>query len=328
MEAVKQIIEQLEEAKAFIKRDTDSCYRIALILIDNCVELMLKAAIDRLLSRNDMHSRLNAQLRELFTPEQLKEKGIELQEVPSSRIKKIRRFFPPKIDYLQNNSFISVKRGNCLKHLHNYRNTSYHHNVQNRDTLYAITLLYYRLATFCLSKYRPKYLSSEGVKSEKYFLRYGIDKYWDLSNNGMNIIAESLSSDTVLQNQYFVSLLTKSVDAYIGRVNEALSFLIENTDTKDAKKHYKVASHYIVHSSHPDTTSNEYRKYKSHIGPTTLKSWSSETKKWKGCTDNEIVYLKYVQLEKAITPIVDAFEAMASDLDNAIQIQIDIARGK
>jgi hypothetical protein len=116
---------QLEEARRLLEQGDVAHLRLALILIDNAVEVMMNRIIEHELEYSKMYTRML----ENFPSDPLDPKGEELRRemlahvVPPKRQKEIRRVFGEKIKSLsEDRTKIPLPCARALKHLHDYRN--------------------------------------------------------------------------------------------------------------------------------------------------------------------------------------------------------------
>ena len=323
MESIKQLIEQIEESKNFIKKDTIYNYRIALILIDNCMELLFINISEKIMKKTS-----------------------------KTKKKKIRRDFREKINLLKDEKLINEDDANCIINLHRCRNGVFHSNKIQTETLYAYTLIYFNKLIDVFSIFEPNSLSVTYRKNERYFQRYGVKNYLDMESDGITKIAKSLRSDMIIESNQISEIFTNSIDQYIKKIEEAISFLTENIDGKDRDFFFKLVTINLKSGNKvPDNQDLgideddiinwiEENKEKEKINlinrnnqdlkidEDVIINWARESKKWGEINSINQILKKYLELEKKIMPIVDEFDDLAAGLSDFIQMQIDIVRGK
>ena len=149
MERLYRTVVQLEEAKRQIEQGDVAHLRLAMILLDNAVEVMMQRVIEGKLQNADMWARMLKN----FPDNNLDAKGQELRQemeshvIPPKRQKEIRRVFGEKIKFLsEDHDKIPLPAARALKHLHDYRNETQHNDQVREESIMAATLLYFEIA--------------------------------------------------------------------------------------------------------------------------------------------------------------------------------------
>src|ERR1700719_2116764 len=129
MERLYRTVVQLEEAKKLVQQGDVAHLRLALILLDNAVEVMMHRVIEGKMMYSDMYARML----ENFPADPLDPKREEIRQemathvVQPKRQKEIRRVFGEKIKFLsEDHDIIPLPCARALKHLHDYRNETQH----------------------------------------------------------------------------------------------------------------------------------------------------------------------------------------------------------
>ena len=327
MEKIKQIIEQLEDSKAFIKKDTINNYRISFMLTDNVVELMLKDLSETELYKNAVDSALNLAFKQFeHVMEEVDVKEKVFKELSNSKIKQIKKTFPAKVNYLVETDSLDEITAACLNELHDIRNATYHHAITNKNTIYIFSLLYFRLACKIFVIHSTHYVISSDPDNNLAYLRYGIRKPLDINSDGPQVIANSLISDMHLELEQVCEVLIESLLKYKNQIDNALKDILYYSNFKTKEDAFKIAISLIKKSKYP--TQKEFDNTFLEVDEIKIDSWIKSTEHWKEDKCIENVFLKYIDLENQLIQYVDAFERIASDIESYIQIQIDIARGK
>ena len=141
--------------------------RLALILVDSAVELMLFRLAQYVLHGERFnYSRLHAMEAAVARSEG---KGLEAEldrlrplVTPKTRRRRIDRDFNVKIDFLVEKNELPAMIGPVLKKLHEYRNDTYHRDEHRVDVLGNAVLIYFDAACTILEHYNLGVMTFDG----------------------------------------------------------------------------------------------------------------------------------------------------------------------
>jgi len=327
MEEYRSIIDQFEEAKSLIKRATISSCRLALILVDNIVELILHERCESLFEYNDFYSKLNKNIeltKAFISGEKTPQKFPELSK---KEIRNIKNSFPDKLIYTAKTWPAVAELQDCLLELHLARNGAYHRGETNSFTMYVLSLFYFHLSIRLFKEHSPKFRSSTEKPWEYLYQRYGVEDYWRVESLS-EVVGTSLLADMHLYPKQFGTALQKSIEDYIKRLRKSIEYLVTNSSIKDPDMHFRMVEYLKEHDDYPKDFYSGLPSYVSKLGHDLITQWERSAEKWQAETSLEKIFLEYCFLEKSIFPYMESAERIESDLDQAIQIEIDIARGK
>ena len=178
MKRLELIIVQFEEVKRLIGIGRVPQLRLALILLDSAVELimhrMAEAELEferypfdrleklrRLLRMRQSDVPFNRRMAAAGPSDaQLRAEIQELEETITSKTqrKKIRRDFRAKLDCLVEKNRLPEDLAPVLKKLHDYRNETYHRDQHRVQVIRTAVLIYFAAACTVLDHYRPEML--------------------------------------------------------------------------------------------------------------------------------------------------------------------------
>jgi hypothetical protein len=145
MERLRLAVVQLEEAKRFIVDGEVARLRLAVILLDKAVEVMLHRRVSEDLGSANMYGRMLQR----FPDGPLDAKGEALRQeiaakiIPPARQKKVARYFGEKLTLLSESGHLPFAMTRALRHLHDYRNELQHHDhVRPESSLPAALILF------------------------------------------------------------------------------------------------------------------------------------------------------------------------------------------
>jgi hypothetical protein len=186
---------QIEEAKKLIEQGDIEHLRLALILLDNAVEVMMHRVIEGEMMYSDMYARM---LQNFFA-NSLDAKGEEMRRemaahvVPPKLQKEIRRVFGKKIKFLsEDRDKIPLPCARVLNHLHDYRNETQHRDQVRSESITAATLVYFDIATDFLVQLQPGCTAWIGGENYNWLKKYGIQKKMASPEEMLPRIAEGL----------------------------------------------------------------------------------------------------------------------------------------
>ena len=129
MDRLRRTVVQLEEAKRFIINGDVPHLSLALILLDNAAEVMMRRIIEDELGSSNMYARMLERLPAIPLDAKREEWRTESASrvVPSKRQWRIRNKFPEKLKFLaEERDHLPLSIARALEHLHTYRNETQH----------------------------------------------------------------------------------------------------------------------------------------------------------------------------------------------------------
>jgi hypothetical protein len=161
MREFAQVVDQLDESKKLINRGSLSDLRMALLLLDNAVELLAERKIRSKLDSNELWGRLLRTARNLpaGNAEAEVRKDEFIRDIQKHIIECNRRaamrYFDEKFQFLKDCGWIEEPVPRVLKAIHRYRNEAYHRNKIRRETIRPVALLLFERACELLVTLRP-----------------------------------------------------------------------------------------------------------------------------------------------------------------------------
>ncbi|WP_406324900.1 hypothetical protein OG784_42295 [Streptomyces sp. NBC_01617] len=165
MERLELVVVQLTEAQRLIGSGRAPQLRLAFILLDNAVEVVLHRLVQQALMLNDLHTGLLKKL------EGLQAAGVDDKElhelltqtrsqiVGGKELRALESFFDKKVSFLAERDAVPVELPGVLKKLHQYRNEVYHQDKLRPEILLPAVRVYFDVACTVLESYSPYSLS-------------------------------------------------------------------------------------------------------------------------------------------------------------------------
>jgi hypothetical protein len=315
-ERVDLLVVQLEESKRFIQRGTLPHLRLALILLDNAVEILMHRRFMAEMERVNAYRMLDAMERKLGRRKPISES----QLLSPSRERKIMRYFDEKVRFLsEDRKIIPEAFARVLSHVHEYRNATFHNDLLQPGSIRAATLILFEIASSLLAALPPSYWSLEGSPEGPLKWKEVVDPAVD--ENALAGIAAKLKEGLPLD--------ARSIrDSLIAHMNGRIEALMENLDfIREA-----LYGHQSMQEVLADLQSPEDHRKLGHdernaggVKPDpaiTLESiewWRRRAWALGKLDDTMEVFREFAGLEKEIEPLEKLVLSAAADTDEGIR---------
>ncbi|HBH02979.1 MAG: hypothetical protein A2W08_12800 [Candidatus Rokubacteria bacterium RBG_16_73_20] len=234
MKRLSSILFQVDEACRFVEDGRQEPLRVALLLLDNAVELQMDCAIRAELSDADLREKLRTLALEIPDAERPPDLQWLIDWKPLTRKQKaqIDRTFNGKVDFLTSlpDKLDPAIRA-PLKHLHQYRNQAYHRgHVRPATIAIACRLLVEINCELLLSLGRSggTYASDEDYSwLEK---RFGVRAAQALGDHALlQRAAEEMRRRVFVDRSALGVALSDHLEARITDLRSAIAFVVEST---------------------------------------------------------------------------------------------------
>lgn len=321
-------IEQLDLAAHQLEERNPSYARFALILTDNVVELIIHGVCSHELSYDDMWIKLD---KPRFTPEQ--------------RSDALGQRFDRKVKLCKSIGKISSDQSDAIQICHKYRNELYHAGLRYNDIVWDIAWVYHDIAITLLETVFPdrSWYSGATVSPavEKHAGKGGVKVFSKMSE-----VAESLRHSKPIRHKTLPATLSEAAVKRTNETAESLDFLVtddpqkrpEDETVEDLQfydyirseeplvkeiwgkvkthKQRAAAVNFIREIWKPKHTSNPLPAFREQAGKIGKRRKELDAMKEFERFKSEFAFFSGLVEEAAIA------------LDQHIQHQIDIARGK
>lgn len=292
-------IEQLDFAGKQLDQDNANSSRYALILVDNLVELLLLKKCQELTYDNGLWTSLGK-------PKLSKK---EVEQAKSHN-------FNDKALLCRNHDLLSNKEYEYITICHSYRNLVYHNGLIHENLVYPIAWSYHEFCCCLFGRYKIgfNYFSSGDIPSSIVLKHIGQKESLSSFGSNSEMIEMSLkkTKSPLLTNfNYFLSSDLTNRKAEIIR---AIQFLTDNNPWGSNRNDI------LDYLNQQNRTTYNTDKILLDI-ESNIKNISIEI-------DNSSALIKYNNFSTSIIPFENLLFESASSLDEYIQLQIDIARGK
>ena len=335
MDRLYRTVVQIEEAKRLIEQGDVAHLRLALILLDNAVEVMMLRVIEGKMMYSDMYARML----ENFPANPSDPKAEEIRQelathvVPLKRQKEIRRVFGEKVKFLSENNKIPLPSARTLNHLHNYRNETQHQDQVRSESITAATLVYFDIATDFLVRLQPGSTSWKCEENYDWLKKYGIPKKMVSPTEMLPRFAEGLRDGLPLDVAGIRAALVTHLVGRLDAMENQLVFIEEflprevraETALKVVQFWHQNPKPTIV--SPPQIHAQIHAFVAPHV-PDVFTNWRAATDALNAVEDKLEMFDRFATIEDEFEPLEAKIDDYVSDIDRYLQSQIDIARGK
>lgn len=333
MEHIVIIVDQLEEAKRLIQMGELSHLRMALLLLDNTSEVLMWRVIRDRLQRQEFLGPMYYRAREVMPPHEFESWKVKFAYEPLSakRRKSIEREYKGKVDFLIAEHKLTESVGKVLKAIHRYRNEAYHRDKLRKGTIQPAVAVLFDIVTDLLVELK----SGSAVFSStddwtSFWARYQLDHRYYVLDGGLEKVRESLKEGMLLEVKEIAIGLAEHLCSRLDEIDGALEFIAENsqgdfTPQQEIKRIQLLnAQQYFAHDS-ADPIFAEFAVPRSIED---LRRWRAQAEKLRNEANRLALFTFFADLELEMEPLEEQVHEVATQIDSAIQMAIDIARGK
>jgi hypothetical protein len=329
MQQLTYVLYQLDEAQRYVKAGRLEQLRLALLLLDNAAELQLDRRVRQEMQLENVREGMRTRAIEAGAAH--RDALSELTEwTPlSARDKKaLSRSFEAKLRYLvERKQILDPRLASILKYLHRYRNEAYHEGRVRRDTVRTAALILFEAnCELVLTVFRVVVYSS----SDDYSWlssRFGV-KPGALFGSNLEPLINDLRSLALPTLDSVIGTLSDHLRSRVDELRDSLDFIVAQTDVDDTASALKLAQFEPVD---PFDFVRWPEKLPDFVATWTLHDielLESDIASIDLSTQRLEAFEAFSRIEKRLETIEDPVHSTAASIDSAIQMEIDIARGK
>jgi hypothetical protein len=303
--------------------------RFALILTDNAIELTLHRIAEDKNSENKQWEPLG--------------KIKYDQKLVSAALG---QHFEAKVKLAIALELIPKETGQTITILHSYRNQAYHQGIQHEEIISSLSLFYFQVVCQVLSEYKPSWFSWSSNQEIPYRARkYLGNNLWKSSQKACASAFSRLREVSEGFSLELVEDLSEHMGQVINDTDEMIDFL--SSDSPEPKNRNAVVidcqawpfaftdegKAFARDNNSPAKTVFEHVEWitENYQWPTRkdpVPSWKKRLASLKKEVDNHKALKKYNDFMSQTSDIRSRINEAAIQLDQHIQQQIDMARGK
>ena len=320
MREIKKDIEQLEEVAHQLDKQTPTGARLALLLLDNLIELLAFKKVKKIFAFDEMY-KLPGKLPK-YSPE---------------KRKKVKDHFKEKINFLVSETKdISHDEGDFLKVGHELRNEAYHNGVLRDSIILSVTSVHYEIVCRLLPRlWIMSYSYSREDEVSAFLNKYGIQGSM-IDTKSLEKICINLLGD---RNSTTDNLREDISDDLINRIDELVETLESyqpdvrpDLTPDELLKEMQFSQTFPGDLKFPEThegflefhrTRDEYRsKFKPKVILATIVRWKRQAAKIRSEDRPGAVMRKFSEIDRHLLKIEDIIYEAVAEFDIYIDSQI------
>jgi len=337
MQHLSFILFQLDEARRYIEDGRPQHLRAAFLLLDNAVEIQMDRRIKVDMDHDDLMEKIRTNARSFANQRPQARLPQELRDlirwIPLTRSEKLKldRFFDEKVDYMVGRGgHLDASFAGPLKHLHKYRNEAYHRAKIRPETIRtaALTLLEINCQMLLTAYPGDRMFSSDEDYSwlEERF-HY---KPFLLSSDQLRVVVERIRSGLLPSDAFVAQTLAYHLMDRFSELHDSLDFIVENCGRSANKEEALRESEYyaecqrLAGQAQPPPAATFVSKYSIRK----IRNLEELVSQVRASSSRVQAFARFAAVEKDFEPIEQCVRDLAAEIDQAIQIASDIARGK
>jgi hypothetical protein len=327
MERLRRTVVQLEEAKRFILNGEVARLRLAVILLDNAVEVILHRRVNDTLRSANAYARMLQQ----FPDGQLDAKGEALRQeiaaktIPQTRQKKVARFFGEKLALLSEHGELPTATARALRHLHAYRNELQHQDHVRPESIRPAALILFDIAVDLMVTLVPGSMSFGSDDNIDWLNDYRIEPIPFGRDDLREVIGTQLRHGLPLDvdgvRAALIAHLGTRLDAMEANSAELAGYGLSPKDLAGMLQHHRRWEQGL-----PDAPSDA-----ADIAPfdklDSLVRWRSDVASLTSIDDKLDLFDRFGTLEDELEPLERGLQEVVDAIGAAGEIASDIARG-
>jgi len=316
----KKNIEQLEEVANQIDKHTPTGARLALLLLDNLIELLAFKKVQYIFALDSMYQR----------------PGKSPKYSPNKR-KKVRDYFKDKVNFLVSETKdINHDEGEVLKVGHKFRNEAYHNGVLRETIIESVTSVYFETVCRLLPRlWGGSYSYSREGEVGTFLNKFGIQGSL-ISTETMEKICNNLLTGRFCSTDNLSENLSNDLITRIDELVEALEHLQADArpdlTPDDFLKEVQFSQTFPGELKFPDThegfleahrTREEYlSNFNPEITLAVIERWRQQAANIKSATTPGLIMRKFSDIDRHFLKIEELIYEAAAEFEHYIDSQI------
>jgi hypothetical protein len=338
MERLVSIVEQIDEAGRLLRLESVPHDRMALLLLDNAVEILMHRTVMNQLEFDEVYSRLFQKAKSALPREKaeafIDKTGYKL--IPNKQRKEMRGF-DPKVDFLVGQRKLSDVIGRVVKALHRYRNEAHHRDKVRQATIHAAAVVYYEVA--CELLIALPWSSGLSFSSRDdwsaFDKKYGVERGDDIEDRLAKIAAKLRSAIGIDENS-LARVLSQHLVSRLDELPEQLDFISKYLTPKATRSEqlkniqFSKEAERLGGQRPTDEMVRRFEAYSPRYTVDHLADWRNKAERLPTQVGEGKLKLlgMFCEIEQALEPLEEMVNEVVSFIDREIDHQIDLARGK
>lgn len=327
MERLRRTVVQLEEAKRFILDGEVARLRLAIILLDNAVEVLLHRSSSETLQSANMNARMLQRFPEgpLDTNGAALRQEIAAKTIPQARQKKVARFFGEKLTLLTEGGELPAATAGALRHLHDYRNELQHHDHVRPESVRPAALILFDIALDLMVTLAPGSMSFGSNDNINWLKDYGMEPIPFGREDLREVIAEQLRHglplDTDGVRAALIAHLGTRLDVMDANNTQLAWYGLSPTDLAGMLQHHRRWEQGLPDPAPSPADITPFDKLGS------LARWRSGVAELTDIGDKLELFDRFGRLEDELEPLERGLQEVVDAIEAAGEVASDVARG-
>jgi hypothetical protein len=335
MQHLSFVLFQLDEARRYILDGRSQHLRLAFLLLDNAAEIQMDRRIKDDLNHDEIWEHLRNSILETAAQRPHEPIPQSLQEfvdwIPLTRSEKLKldRFYDEKIAYMVGRGgHLNASLAGPLKHLHKYRNEAYHRAKIRPETIRTATLILLEINCQMLLTVYPggRTMASDEDYS---WLEGSFGIRFLYSDEKLSNVVDEIRSGLLPTDESVANILADHLQDRFAQLDESLDFIVESSGQAANKEEALRESQYYAERQR--STGPQTPPANTFVPKYTLQSIEALTIKLpqvRSAPSRLAAFSQFATIEQELEPVEEYVYALAARIDEAIQMAVDIARGK
>ena len=329
---VEVIAVQLQEAKDLLARDTVTHARLAFILLDNAVEVVMFRDIKELLGWNPLYENVLKEWEEILRGTDDANVQAHYDEVKDQIVpnKLLRGSFPDKVDFLVAKGRLNSIEGGVVKKLHDYRTELYHHDHIRAATVHTASLLYFELACSIFERGKEPLIRPLREMASPAMERYRVPGDGGLMPSPATVVTH-LRQDLDLDVARIKETLLTHLISRLDEMEADIAWLTETLPAYGPELVIRLAQllpKSSEYTSEGDFLWNFINGDKLKYSARDLGMWRQNVENMRTLDDKLELFKEFADVENKLEPLEVFVHDLVAQIDHDIQREIDIRRGK
>jgi hypothetical protein len=326
------VVVEIEEAGRLATIGRVPHLRLAFVLLDNAVEVMLHREVEGETLFQGVNAAMKIRMQSMEHVHGDKPEfmallaDIEARVLPERKMDDLEERFRTKVNFLAERGRLDPGIATIVKTLHRYRNDLYHRLQLRREVLKPATLVYFDVACSILASWRFQRSWSSG---EPYtdLARFGIAMRGAFKDDVTQDVATQFRATVDLDEAAVRAALTDHLTSRLDNLDQVIA-MIRDAAPEEYDKPDDVFR--IIQSDWKNDLPSpaDLRAQRFPVSERKVQLWRRHVASLGGVSDRYAMYARYAEIEHAF----ESFEEEANDLyeaiDRMVQQAIDEERGK
>ncbi|MEW6229953.1 MAG: hypothetical protein AB1700_18000 [Bacillota bacterium] len=331
MQRLQFVLFQIDEARRHLRQGLVPGLRVALILLDNAVEVLLDRWIEEDLIRGALIQRLQETTRAAGISEAHPDfQGLFAEQLLSAgERRQVARFFDEKVRYVaETKRKIPQSVGSVLSHLHRYRNQAYHSGLVKPETLRTSVMILLDLCCRLLTSLESSL--SYGSDEDYTWLeeRFTIVPQALVNNERLEEIAAELREGVPIDEGSLRETLARNLDVRLSEEFKQLDFIASFIKMNPADALLEAQRFALEELKQSPPYHTAPKRLDEAVSVAQLHGMQAVSGRVRAARNSVEAFRLYAECDVLLERIEYMTGRLAGEIDCYIQFEVDVALGK